>query len=79
MSENPNITWDIIQANPDFPWDWDCISQNPNLFKINTPKVIREYFAQKTIAKYWRNAICNPEYTICKKRLQKEFNELHSG
>jgi hypothetical protein len=100
ISLNPNITWNIIQANPDIqwdwlnisqnlnislhiilsnpdkPWNWNNISKNPNLFKINISKVVREYFAQKTILKYWRNAICNPEYKICKKRLQKEFDEL---
>jgi hypothetical protein len=27
-SKNPNITWDIIQENPDKPWSWDNISQN---------------------------------------------------
>jgi len=23
---NPNITWDIVQANPDKPWDWYYLS-----------------------------------------------------
>jgi hypothetical protein len=63
--------------NLDKPWNWHCISQNSNIFQIDIPKVVREYFAQKTIAKYWQNAICNPEYTICKKRLQKEFDDLY--
>ena len=31
LSENPNITWEIIQANPDKPWDWGFISGNPNI------------------------------------------------
>ena len=78
ISKNLNITWEIIQDNPDKPWNWNLLCQNPNLFKIDIPKVVREYFAKKTIVKYWRNAISNPEYTICKKRLQKEFDELYS-
>ena len=24
---NPNITWDIIQNNPDKKWNWDFISR----------------------------------------------------
>jgi hypothetical protein len=28
VSQNPNITWDIIQANPDHMWYWWCISSN---------------------------------------------------
>ena len=22
---------DIIESNPDKPWDWECISENPNI------------------------------------------------
>jgi hypothetical protein len=28
---NSNITWEIIQYNPDKPWNWYCISFNPNI------------------------------------------------
>ena len=31
ISENPNITWNIIQNNPDKPWNWNYISINPNI------------------------------------------------
>ena len=31
ISENPNITWEIIQANPDKPWNWRHISKNSNI------------------------------------------------
>jgi len=31
LSYNPNITWDIIQNNPDKYWDWSNISRNPNI------------------------------------------------
>ena len=29
ISQNPNITMDIIRENPDKPWDWEYISRNP--------------------------------------------------
>ena len=32
LSKNPNITWDIIQNNPDCPWKWWAISYNPNTY-----------------------------------------------
>ena len=76
VSLNRNITWDVVQANPDTPWDWACLSRNPSLFKIDMPRVLREYFAQRTIAKHWRTAIGNPEYSVCRKRLMKEYGEL---
>ncbi len=31
ISQNPNITLDIILNNPDKPWDWPGISRNPNI------------------------------------------------
>ena len=31
ISQNPNITWNIIQANLDKPWNWDRLSENPNI------------------------------------------------
>jgi hypothetical protein len=52
------------------------ITDNPKLLEINTAQVLREYFAKKTIVRYWRNAICNPEYSLCRKRLEKEFLEM---
>ena len=31
ISNNPNITWDIIRDNPEKPWIWVGISFNPNI------------------------------------------------
>ena len=31
LSQNPNITCEIIQDNLDKPWDWHYISSNTNL------------------------------------------------
>ena len=31
ISQNPNITMEMIETNPDKPWDWSCISRNPNI------------------------------------------------
>jgi hypothetical protein len=31
LSANPNITWDIVQANPDKPWNFEWLSENPNI------------------------------------------------
>jgi len=38
ISQNPNITWEIIRDNPDKPWNWYCISCNPNI----TWEIIRD-------------------------------------
>ena len=31
ISENPNLTMDIINANLDKPWEWYFVSHNPNI------------------------------------------------
>ncbi len=31
LSQNPNITWEIVQANPDKPWNYNYLSANPNI------------------------------------------------
>src|SRR4051812_43828561 len=31
MSDNPNITWQIIQDNPTRRWNWSSISRNPSI------------------------------------------------
>ena len=39
ISRNPNISMDIIENNPDKPWDWHGISRNPNI----TMDIIEKY------------------------------------
>ena len=31
ISQHPCVTWDIITANYDLPWDWSAVSENPNI------------------------------------------------
>jgi hypothetical protein len=28
---NPHITWEIVQSNPDKPWDYVVLDENPNI------------------------------------------------
>ena len=31
LSNNPNITFDIVEKHIDKPWDWQMLSNNPNI------------------------------------------------
>ncbi len=31
LSQNPNITWEIVKNNPYKPWDYNWLSLNPNI------------------------------------------------
>jgi hypothetical protein len=35
---NPNITWDIVQSNPSFGWEYYGLSSNPNI----TLEIVRD-------------------------------------
>ena len=31
LSYNPNITWEIVEANPTKPWNWNWLSGHRNI------------------------------------------------
>ena len=56
LSENPNLTWEIIKESPDGEWDWEKLSYN----KFN--KENAAIFLQR----WWK------KFSLPKKRHQKE-------
>ena len=47
LSMNPNITWNIVKANPEKNWNYFTLSQNPNItWKIvkANPNISWNYF-----------------------------------
>lgn len=74
-----NVHIDIINEYPTLPWRMDYIQWNRTAWKTKVQSIdscIREWSAASTIKRYWKNAISNPEYSLCKKRIQTEFKEL---
>ncbi len=46
LSQNPNITWDIVQSNPQINWNYRYLSNNTNItWKIvkSNPQVPWDY------------------------------------
>jgi hypothetical protein len=72
VSYNPNITWEIIIANPEFPWDFDHFSCNPNftwkIVRDNKPFLSRgDYRDYNCTSLYtrdltWKDVIDNPDF-----------------
>ena len=82
LSSNPNITLDIVQQNQDNPWDWYCLSSNPNIFKLSDENIIthiRHYIASNRIKRFWKTCNSDPNYSVCRKRLLREYNSLKSN
>ena len=78
ISNNPNITWKIIQDTPDKPWDWSCFSYNPfqkekELFINNQ---IRKYMAAYKIQQWWKERTMSPHYMIGRKFINMKYDEL---
>jgi hypothetical protein len=80
---NPHISLGDVLNHPELPWWWCGLSTNPSIFKlrINDPDFpqdeIRRHMAAFKIQTQWRQTINNPRYHLCKKRLMKDFDELH--
>lgn len=69
LSENPNVTWEIVQNNPDINWSWPGLaSENPNI----TWDVIKNNL-NKPIFPEW--ASCNPNltYRFARRIARREF------
>ena len=47
LSINPNITWEIVQANPDKQWDWCDLSK---IIKISLNPTLKD-FCRESILK----------------------------
>jgi hypothetical protein len=79
LSEHPNITWEIIQANPDLPWCWFSVCKNPNI----TIKIILEnpnydwWFTQyNKFEKDFKNEVKNIKRNkIIQSRLEKRIKK----
>jgi hypothetical protein len=56
LADNPYITWEIVQANPDIPWDYYNLSINPNI----TWEIVK---ANPDIPWGYRMLLLNPNIT----------------
>ena len=66
LSENPNITWGIVQANPDKQWDYEWLSaKNPNItwgiVQANPDKPWSYYWLSENPNITWDIVQANPD------------------
>ena len=59
LSENPNITWDIVQAHPGKPWDYSMLSGNPSI----TWEVVQSTLGRPEIDWDYSELSANPNIT----------------
>ena len=72
LSQNPNITWEIVQANPEKDWSYRYLSMNPNI----TWEIVQ---ANPQIPWHYGSLSMNPmtkaKEEFIQKELIKEFSE----
>ena len=71
LSYNPNITWDIVQQNPDKPWNWAYLSRNPNI----TWDIVQQNLDKRWD---WSFLSLNPSF-LCSEEDIFEFYILHKS
>ena len=70
------MTWEIVHANRDKPWDWKELSWNPMLkYKekwINDKRL--QTIKALQIQRHWRNCTSNPEYKLAQKLIKDRLD-----
>jgi len=76
ISRNPNITMEMIENNPDKPWDWDWVSENKfsKEKELFYQKYYHIYLATFRLQQYFNRMYDNPNYLFCRTRLEKMFS-----
>jgi hypothetical protein len=78
LSQNSNITWEIVQANPDKPWCFHDLSENPNItweiVQANPDKPWRFFNLSKNPNITWEIVQANPDKPWNFKMLSKNPN-----
>ena len=74
LSGNPNITWDIVEKNPDMPWD-GALSGNPSML-LSRADIDKVQKSAGIIKKQFKTSMSDPNFALCRKRLQAEFDNM---
>lgn len=78
MSMDPRATFEYVAKNKEKPWDFKILFKKRDFFKICEKDLQRRYYAANKIAAKFKEANANPEYTLCRRRLEREFSEITS-
>ena len=78
ISNNPNITMDIIETNLNKPWSWYNISCNPFNYEkeLFIEKRIKEYVAAYRIQLYYWKGLWNPSCQIGYNKVNRDYDKL---
>ena len=78
LSANPSITWEIIEANPDKPWNWKTLSQNKftKAKEEFEKRLLYQKFIQENILEELVKAYMHPKRIVMLLDMGYEIEEL---
>lgn len=81
MGVTSNVLFDFEQLeNHNYlPWEWEYIGKNLSFLHVSEQELeqtAKRLFASNKIKRKFKEAISNPSFSICKRRLAKEFSEM---
>jgi hypothetical protein len=71
VSMNPTLTFEQVVDNPDIKWFYSRVPD-----ETFTHRLARKWMACFKIQRSWKRSVSNPEYSICRNRLLKEWGEF---
>lgn len=72
LSHEYGLSWQVVQDNPYAKWNWYIISENPDMLKLTLNEKM-QHLACLRIQRIWRKCTSDPAYSLCKRRLLKDF------
>jgi hypothetical protein len=78
LSGRPDLDFLTIKALPEIKWQWSILVGNRWIYRLSCAEIEHytlEYYAQ-VVQKRWLARYYNPEDSVCKRRLAREFSEL---
>tara|TARA_Y100001958_G_C21216913_1_gene542300 strand:+ start:1338 stop:1589 length:252 start_codon:yes stop_codon:yes gene_type:complete len=71
VSQNPNITWEIIMDNLDKPWDLLNLYQNSSVRESSIDQLRLKMIKSNIIKRYWKKYTWDPKYPYAQKMILK--------
>jgi hypothetical protein len=74
FSRNPNATLEVVEANPDFPWNWDQLYKHIDIHLEELLEVASKYPAAK-----WESLAHNPNMFASAKAIMAKYRKYRSA
>ena len=72
VSVNKSLTYEQVVEHPDLPWSYSVVP-----VQKYSEELARKWMAAFRIQILWRRSISNPEYRLCRNRINLEFSNVY--